>query len=43
MMMIERTPQLNAYVYLTHETNLLGMENSLMRFNGSSAVYLPGD
>ena len=43
MIMIERTPQLNAYVYLAHKTNLLGMKNSLMRFNDSSAVYLAGD
>ena len=29
--------------YLAHKANLLGKKNSLMRLNGSSAVYLPGD
>ena len=29
--------------YLTHNANVLRMKNSLMRLNGNSAVYLPGD
>ena len=31
------------YEYLAHQANLLRMKNSLMRLNGSSPVYLPGD
>ena len=41
---IQRDPRKSTMCeYLAHKANLLGMKNSLMHLNGSSAVYLPGD